>query len=601
MRPVSPLAGPAGDAATQSLHAALAAYQRGELAEAERLCRGVLSAVQSCFEALYLLGIIAGQSGRTEEAAAFLSRAVLVNPTSADAHYNRGVALGELGRHADALQSYEHAIALRSDYADSYYNRGVALAALERLEEAVASYERAIAIAPDHTEAHNNRGVALARLRRYEESLKSCQRAIELRPSYASAHNNCGVALGCLGRLPEALASYDRAIALKPDYADAYNNRGEVLRDLERPAEALASYERAIALKPDYADAYYNRGNALRDLHRHRDAMESYERAIALEPDHASAHWNLADCRLLLGDFPLGWKEYEWRWQLKRGGDSGRNFVQPLWLGATPLEGKTVLLHSELGLGDTLQFCRYAKDVAALGAQVVMEVQPPLLRLLADLDGVAQVVPRGGSLPPFDYHCPLMSLALAFRTNLDSVPARIPYIRSDPASVRVWIERLGERSKPRVGLAWSGSKTLKNDKRSMTLAEMLPLVREWAEWISLQKEVRETDTALLASRPDLRRVDGDLGDFADTASLIELVDIVVTVDTSVAHLAGAMGKPVWILLPFNPHDWRWLLGREDSPWYPTARLFRQSAVDDWTNLVRRVDKELMREFGALIP
>jgi len=578
---------------------AIAAYQRGDLVEAERVCRLALEVKANSFEALYLSGIIAAQTGRTEEAARLLSKAVMANPRIADAHYNWGVALGELKRPAEALERYGRAIALKPDHADAYYNRGVALDELDRPAEALESYDRVIALKPDYAEAHNNRGLALGRLQRYAEALASYERAIALKPDYARAHNNRGVALGELERPTEALASYHRAIALKPDYAEAYNNRGIALCELSRPAEALESYERGIAIRPDYAEAFYNRGNALRDLHRHGDAIDSYERALALKPDYASAHWNLADCRLLLGDFALGWQEYEWRWKLEQRDNRRRDFQQPLWLGGKTLEGRTILLHSELGLGDTLLFCRYAKEVAALGATVVLEVQPPLLPLLADLEGIAQAVPRGAPLPAFDYHCPLMSLPLAFKTDSGNVPANIPYIRSDAARAAAWQAKLGEKRKPRVGVVWSGSKALRNDRRSMALADMLPLVRDWAEWVSLQKEVRESEAALLTSRADLRHVGGELEDFADTAALVDLMDVVVTVDTSVTHVAGAMGKPVWILLPFNPHDWRWMLDREDSPWYPTARLFRQPANGDWASVIRRVDEELVRHFGAL--
>src|SRR5439155_13497790 len=390
MLPVRPLAGTPGGATAhtvpQAVQHALAAYQRGEMAAAERLCRRVLEVKADYFDALYLSGIIAAQTGRTQEAARLLSRAVTVNPGIADAHYNRGVALGELGRPADALESYE------------------------------------------------------------------------------------------------------RAIALKPDHADAYYNRGVALGELDRPAEALESCERAIALRSDYADAFYNRGNAFRELHRYREAVDSYERALALKPDYASAHWNLADCYLLLGDFSRGWQEYEWRWKLEQRDSGRREFRQPLWLGRETLQGRTILLHSELGLGDTLLFCRYAKKVAALGAKVVLEIQPALLPLLADLEGVTQAVPRGAPLPVFDYHCPLMSLPLAFKTDLSNIPADIPYIRSDVERVAAWQAKLGRKNKPRVGVVWSGSTALRNDKRSRTLRDMLPLLREWSEWISRQQE-----------------------------------------------------------------------------------------------------------------
>src|SRR5437588_702645 len=497
---VLPLTGMPGRAAalavSQLTRDAVAAYQRGATAEAERLCGLALDAKPDYFDALYVAGIIAEQTGRPQEAVELLSKAIAVNPGMADAHYNRGVALGAIGRAAEALESYE------------------------------------------------------------------------------------------------------RAIALRPDYAEAYNNRGIALAELDRPEEALESCERALALRPSYAEAFYNRGNALRDLCRIKEAVDSYERAIALAPDHSSAHWNLADCRLLLGDFALGWQEYEWRWKLAQNDNGLREFEQPLWLGAQTLKGRTILLHSELGVGDTFHFCRYAKEVAALGANVVLEVQPSLLSLLADLDGVAQAVPRGAPLPAFDYHCPLMTMPLAFKTDLASIPADIPYVRSDPARVAAWREKLGNKRKPRVGLVWSGSMLLKNDKRSMALAEMLPLVADWAEWVCLQKEVGESEIGLLASRPDVRFVGGELKDFADTAALLDLMDIVVSVDTGVAHLAGAMGKPVWILLPFIPIDWRWMLDREDSVWYPTARLFRQSANRDWAGVIGRVNEELPRHFDV---
>ncbi len=576
---------------------ALAAYQRGDRVEAERLCRLLLDAMPDYFDALFLAGILAEQAGRCERAVELLSKAVAVNPNVAEAHYNHGVALGGVRQYEEAVASYERAIALKPDYADAYFNRGVALAELGRPVQAVESYDRAIAFNPAYAEVHNNRGIVLDHLKRYDEALASYDRAIALKPDYARAHNNRGVALGRLERHADALASYDRAVALKSDYADAFTNRGIALGELDRPAEALVSYERAIALNPRYAEAFYNRGNALRDLNRHMEAIGSYERALALKPDYAAAHWNLADCCLLLGDFARGWQEYEWRWKLERHENFKADFQRPLWLGAEPLQGGTILLHAELGFGDTLQFCRYAREVAALGARVVLEVQPALLPLLSGLEGVALAVARGDSLPLFDYHCPLMSLPLAFKTDLTSVPAHIPYLHSDAARVDHWRRKLRNTDKPRIGVVWSGSMALRNDRRSMALKELLPLMGGWAEWVSLQKEVRDSDAALLASRPDLRDAGAELNDFADTAALVELMDVVVTVDTSVAHVAGAMGKPVWIMLPFNPHDWRWMLDREDSIWYPTARVFRQPTNGDWASVVSRVDEELFRQFG----
>jgi tetratricopeptide (TPR) repeat protein len=577
---------------SQILESAFAACQRGDWGEAERLSRRVLEIRADVFEAHFLLGIIAGQAGKPGDAVEFLSRAVAVNPASPDAHFNRGVALFELGRPDEALESYERALAFNPHYVEAHFNRGVILGDLHRWQEAIECYERAIALKPDYAEAHHNRGIALVKLERPAEAIESYDRAIASRPGYAAAYNNRGVAYARLGRLHDALESYDRAIELKAEYASAYDNRGVALMELDRPSEALSSHERAIVLNPDFAEAHYNRGNALREVHRHPEAIASYERALALKPDHASAHWNLADCLLLLGDFARGWQEYEWRWKLEDRREGQRQFSQPLWLGGGSPAGKTILLHSELGLGDTILFCRYATRVAALGAKVILEVQPPLLPLLIGLEGVAQTLPRGATLPPFDCHCPLMSLPLAFKTDLASIPSSVPYLGSDAERVAVWIERLGSYDRPRVGFVWSGSVKLKNDRRSMPLGAMLGLVSPWAQWISLQKDVPDADAALLASRTDLRHLGNELTDFAETAAVLTLMDLVITVDTSVANLAGAMGKSVWILLPFNPHDWRWMLQRRDSPWYPTARLFRQPSAGDWGSVIASVREEL---------
>lgn len=602
MPPERPKAGPQGGApgpgAAQALQRAAESLQRGSLAVAERLCREVLEANPGYFDALYLAGIIAGSGGRPADAVLFMTRAIAARPKHADAHYNRGVALGELGRHAEAEESYARAASCDPAHADALFNRGVMLGALGRHGEAIESYGRALALHPRYAEAHQNCGVALAALGRHAEALASYDQAIVSNPDYAAAHNNRGVALAATGRFAEAIAAYDRAAALRPGYAEAHVNRAIALNDLDRPAEALATCDEALAMRPQYAEAHFNRGNALRELGRHAEAIAAYERAIEIDPGHASAHWNLADCRLLLGDFPGGWREYEWRWKLPQRARGRRDFAQPLWLGSQPLQGRTILLHGELGLGDTLQFCRYAPQVAALGATVILEVQAPLVPLLRTLAGVREVIARGASLPPFDYQCPLMSLPLAFRTDALSIPAEIPYLASHPARVEAWRDRLGPATRPRIGMAWSGSQALANDKRSMALEQFLPLLAGDAAWVSLQKEVRPADATLLASHPEVRHFADELHDFGDTAALVELLDLVVTVDTSVTHLAGALGKEVWILLPFGSHDWRWQLAREDSPWYPKARLFRQSAPGDWAAVVSRVGSELRRRLAS---
>ena len=544
----------------RDLQEAAAALQRGDGGEAERICRAILARDPGRFEALYFLGIAAGQGRRTEEALHWFSRAVEAQPRNADAQYNLGVALGETGRHADALAAYERALAIDPARADAHYNRGVSLDALERPPEALAAYERAVAIQPRHVEAHHNMGVALARL----------------------------------GRPAEALAAFDRALALRPGHAGAHLHRAVALNDLGRPEDALAACERALALSPRQASAWYIRGNALRELQRLPEAVESFERCLALEPGNAQAHWNLADCLLLQGDFARGWEHYAWRSKVA----GRREFAQPLWTGDEPVEGRTMLLHAELGLGDTLQFSRYVAEVADMGARVVLEAQRPLLPLLRTLEGVGTWVARGDPLPAFDLHCPLMSLPWTLRSRLREVPARVPYLRSDPARVAAWRERLGERRGPRVGFVWSGSQGLANDKRSAALGQLLPALRRGIDWVGLQKEAPPGDRDLLARHEGIRDFSAHLSDFAETAAAVELLDLLVTVDTSIAHVAGALAKPVWILLPHGSHDWRWLLEREDSVWYPTARLLRQPSPGDWESVARRVHEELGRAFDV---
>ena len=539
---------------------AVAAYQRGDWAEAERLCRLILGSNADHFEALYLMGMIAGQTQRAPEAAQLLARAAALNPLRADVCNYLGIVLRELGRLDEALASHERVVVLAPEFAQAYNNCGVLLAELHRPEAALRRFDSALVQAPTDAQAHNNRANALRAVRRPEAALEGYAQAISLRPAYAEAHSNRGVALAELGRCEEAIASHDLAIALEPGYADAYSNRGLVLADLKRHAAALASYGRALALKPDAAPAHSNR----------------------------------ALCLLQLGDYTRGWEEYEWRWHTGYMEQDRRDYVQPLWLGSPSLKGKTILLHSEQGLGDTLQFCRYAPLLAAMGARVVLEVQTPLVLLLAGLKGAAQVLARGAALPACDYHCPLLSLPLAFKTELNDIPLGIPYVASDAAHHAAWQSALGAKAKPRIGLAWSGRATHTNDRnRSMALAQLLPLLSADMEWISLQQEVRAADAPALAAHPEIRHYGDRLIDFADTAALVEQTDLVITVDSVVAHLAGAMGKPVWVLLPYNS-DWRWLAEREDSPWYPTARLFRQQAIGDWAGVIRRIGAELAR-------
>ncbi|HTP94170.1 MAG TPA: tetratricopeptide repeat-containing glycosyltransferase family protein, partial [Xanthobacteraceae bacterium] len=386
--------------------------------------------------------------------------------------------------------------------------------------------------------------------------------------------------------------SFDRAVALRPGYAEALSNRGLTLHALDRFEEALASFDRALTLRPDYAQAFFNRGATLQELKRFEEALASYDRALMLQPDYAEAHWNEALLRLLTGDFARGWRQYEWRWKNQSLALPQRNVPQPLWLGTESAIDKTILLHSEQGFGDTIQFCRYVPLVAARGARVILEVETPLLELMTSLAGATQVLAKGDPLPAFDVHCPLLSLPLAFATRHGTIPSLTPYLSAPAQAVQDWRARLGPKTRLRIGLAWSGRPTHKNDQnRSIALRALMPLLDLDATFVSLQKDVRADDATMLQERGDLFHFGDALRNFADTAALISNLDLVISVDTSVAHLAGALAKPVWVLLPFVP-DWRWLLDRDDSPWYPTARLFRQDDARTWDTVVPRVHRAL---------
>lgn len=531
--------------------------------------------------------------GRPEAALEAYERALALREDYPEAHYNRGVVLQDLNRPGDALASYARALDLRPDYAEAQRNHGVALHALGRPEDALASYAQALSLRPDFAEAHSSRGVALQALERPAEALASFERACALAPGFAEAHGNRGVALLELGRPAEAREAYERALALQPDYAEAHANLGAALQEQWRLAEALEHYDRALALKPGHAGAWSGRGITLQELNRLDEALACYERAIALQPGFAEAHFNLSTCLLMRGDFARGWQEYEWRWRhrkLEKTLGRRRDFTQPRWTGSESLEGKTLLLHAEQGFGDTIQFCRYAKVASDRGARVILEAPRPLLALLAGLDGAAELIEAGGALPAFDLHCPLLSLPLAFGTTPLSVPSPGRYLESAPDRVARWRETLGAPGGLRVGLSWSGSGLNRGDaKRNIPLASLAACLPPQFRYFSLQKDLREGDAEILAAHPHIRHIGAD---FADTAAVCELMDVVVSVDTSIAHLAGALGRPVWLLLPVIP-DWRWQLRGESSPWYSSVRLFRQETIGDWGGVSGRLREELL--------
>ena len=516
--------------------------------------------------ALFQQGLVHHQQGQLEDARAAYERMLVLQPGHADALHMLGAMAMQSGEHALAVERISVSVHNNPRNATAYFNLGLALKALQRYEEAMVSFSQAIAIQPDYAQAWNNRGVVLQDQLRWDEAAQSYAGAIAAQPGFAQAHYNLGNALRALGRFEAALASYDTAITLQPGWAHALNNRGLALQELQRSAEAIESYDAAIANEPDYADAYWNK-------------------AIEL---------------LLCGDFAQGWAHYEWRWRRDTFSSRKRDFPQPLWLGDAPLNGKTVLLHAEQGLGDSIQFCRYARDVRALGAQVLLEVPRPLLALFATLEGPKQLLEKGSALPHFDYHCPLLSLPLALQTQLANIPSPSPYLASTAAQRELWQRRLGPPSKRRIGLVWSGNVRDRDDlQRSLTLNALLPHLPQSCEYICLQKELRPADQdAMQAS--SIRFFGAHIQDFSDTAALCDLVDLVISVDTSVAHLAGALAKPTWILLPYAP-DWRWMLDRDDSPWYPSVRLYRQGNDRSWLPVLGRMASDILGYAHSHIP
>jgi tetratricopeptide (TPR) repeat protein len=576
--------------AKQGLTLAVAIHQAGRIDEAQRLYREILEADAADPDALHLLGVTYFQQGVFDVAAQLIGESISLNPGNGMAYSNLGNVLQQLGRGRDAIVCYDAALKIDPYHSDAFFNRGIALTGLKLDSEAVDSFDRVLAIDSTHVGAHFNRGNSLYSLGCYDDALVSYDAALELRPDHAEVQNNRGNVLHVLGRNLDAVASYDDAIRNRVGYAEAFFNRGISLQSLERNEDALASYSDAIRITPDYAQALNNQGNTFQSLELYQSALNSYSAAQEIDPTYGDPHWNEAICRLKTGDFERGWEKYEWRWDHAISNPARRRFNQPQWSGQEDLNGKTILLHAEQGLGDTIQFCRYAEMVARGGARVILEVDPSLFDLMTDLPGISEIV-----LPDqnrrCDYHCPLLSLPLAFDTRLSTIPAPEGYLRSDPVLGSIWRARLGVKTRPRVGLVWAGNRLNQSDpSRSVGLQTVIPLIRDRVEWFSLQKEFHSGDTELMAVH-GIRNSSGELNTFSETAALIDQMDIVVTVDTAVAHLAGALGKPTWILLAHNA-DFRWLLGRRDSPWYPTVRLFRQTSAGDWSSPLEKLGQQL---------
>jgi Flp pilus assembly protein TadD len=526
-----------------------------------------------------------------------------ITPDTAAAHHAIGDLLHDADRSIDAIYFYRKAIELHPESAETFSNLGNALFATGEHAEALLCFEQALKLSPCFPQALNNLANVLKEFGRFDEAIAAYQQAVTLQPQAPEPLNNLANALRETGNWDSAISCYQQAMSLNPENPITHNNIGNAFCERGDWPAAITCYEQALALKPDFADAINNLGTALEET-GHRDrAMACYLRARQLTPRAVSPPWNIALLQLLQGDYTNGWPGYENRWRQKKQRNTWRSFTQPMLEHVSQIHGSRILLHAEQGFGDVIQFCRYASLVADHGATVFLECQPELVRLLRSLPGVHSVIARQEQLPEFDLHCPLMSLPRVFKTTLASVPAAVPYLHADPADVGNWKAKFAtEPDAFRVGLVWAGQATHQKDRdRSLPLAAFAALGNlSGARFYSLQIGAAAAQAELPPIEMSLVNWTGELHDFADTAALVTQLDLVIAVDTAVCHLAGAAGVPVWVLLAYQP-DWRWLLDREDSPWYPHTRLFRQPTPGNWAEPLARLASALSKMLETSSP
>jgi len=584
-------AAPAANDGAELCEAALSHLRAGRHLEAQLCGRQALERDPDNAEILHLMALVCFNAGQFDHAVEWISHAIRREPRPAYLTV-LGTALLNLGRREDALRVFDKAVQLKPDDASLWNDLGNACLENDRAAEAITSFRHALALDPAHWDSAYKAGVLLQQQARSEEALACLDICTKLKPNDANALHMRAMVLHALKRFEEALDDNRRAHALDPQNPYVANNLGRDLAELGRPEEALPWFDAALAARPDFVEALNNRAFALTQLHRFDEAVSVYGHSRQIDPDNAQASWDLALLNLLLGNFAAGWLGREARFRLPSLPATYPTFHQPPWRGEGDVAGKTVLLYADEGLGDAIQFARYAPLVAARGARVILAVADVVRPLLSGISGVSECVSKSAALAAFDLHCPISSLPLAFATTKDTIPSGEGYLPSPPTDrVQAWAGRLGTRDRLRVGLVWSGNPRHRNDRnRSIPLKQLATILDIDAAFVSLQKEPRPEDKATLA-RTGILDLTADLTDFVETAALVSCLDLVITVDTSVAHLSAALGRPTWILLPFTP-DYRWLLDREDSPWYPTARLFRQDRQRDYTSVIERVRAEL---------
>ena len=618
----------------QALRIASDCYNNGDAINSERLCNQILAVDPINAPALHLHGLIVARQGRATEAFALIGRSLEIDPNNSMAWVHHGIALGNLGKAEQSLLSYEKASIADPSNWHAWINKGVSLHRLGRFVEAIdcynralphyandpvlhgnlalsytasgqfgkaiASWDKVLVLSPTNLDAAISRASLLNSLREHSEALKGLDRFRAVGNANPDFLLNLAIALKGVLRLDQALSVCDRVLALGQKLPEAWFARGNILFETGRLDDALACYNKTLELAPLFADAAIGCGSVLAERGDLAGAVAAFDRALALAPDHAQAHWNRGNYLLAHRDFEKGWEEFEWRKRLT-GSSEVRIYSKPLWNSREDIKGKTIYLYSEQALGDTIQFCRYVGILRQMGANIILEVQDRLVRLLRDSLDDVEIIGASGTSPRFDYHFPLLSLPRELRTNATNIPDKVPYISAEPDRVRTWAKRLGEHGF-KIGICWQGRQSgLTERGRSIPLTCYRPLAQmPGVRLISLQKDKNAGQfLALHGMQVETCGDDFDAGDsaFLDAAAVMENLDLVITCDTAVAHLAGALGRPTWVALRFVP-DWRWQLDRSDSPWYPTMRLFRQKNNQDWASVFAEMHVALRELIGA---
>jgi len=553
------------------------------------------------FDSLQLAGLLESELNNNASAINFFLKAIEVNQTNPEVYNNCGLVYEKMGQWDLASQYYAKAIDLKKDFAQAYNNLGSAEKNLRNIQKALINYDLSIQYDPQFADPHFNKANILRELKIFDKAYLHYKSALDLNPRFSQAHINLGLLLSELQKYPEALDCFNKAISLDSSSVEALNNKGNLLQKLNQFDLAVESYQKALAIQPNLAQLHSNLGNVYHRLNLLQEASNYYERAIELDSNFAEAHWNNALALLMLGNFKKGWEEFEWRWQSDGINKTlpRRKLEEKIWLGSPSLEGKKILIHSEQGLGDTIQFARFIPHLCKLGAEVTLEVQPSLVDILKTIHGNFSVISTNTVYPKVDFQCPLLSLGLALEIESHNIPFAHGYLKSDPELVNQWSLRLGGEIKPRIGIVCSGNKEHTNDaSRSFFLQTLLPHLPKSLEYHLIQKEIRGEDLITLSENPQLINHADQLFDFTQTAALVENMDLVVSVDTSVAHLCGALNKEAWVLLPFRS-DWRWLSHKSNSDWYTSVELIRQNQIDDWNQVFETVNEKLKNRFNLI--